>query len=224
MSELLIGTVLLIAGVGLNFWGLRLFVILLPTLGLISGFFLGASIVGRWLIGTFLSTIAEWIVGYTLGMAFAILSFLYWYSGVVLASSAVGAMIGMGIMGIAGVTSEWIIWVAAIIGAMIMAFLAFIAQQPVLAVILNTAAAGAIMIVTSISLVFRRVDLREVRWGFAWTEINVPWSSWLVLVVLAAAGVWLQWSSLGKTVLPEDRWMRADAAARMASTNGHRSR
>ena len=45
MSVVLLGVLLLAAGVGLAFFGLRAFVILLPAFGLITGFFLGASIV-----------------------------------------------------------------------------------------------------------------------------------------------------------------------------------
>lgn len=217
MSVVLLGVLLLAAGVGLAFFGLRAFVILLPAFGLITGFFLGASIVASWLGEGLMSDIAEWIAGYILGMLFALVSFTYWYAGAILASASLGAMMGMGVMGILGVDSEPIIWVAAILGGVGLATLTFLARHPNTLLIATTATAGAIMVVTSISLIFQRVQLREIRWGGEWYDINVPWSSWLVLGAIAAGGFIVQWQTFHNLPLPGDRWMRADAAARRAA-------
>jgi hypothetical protein len=217
MSAVLLGILLMLAGVSLAFFGLRAFVVLLPAFGLISGFFLGASIVASWLGEGFLSTVTEWTVGYILGMLFALVSFLYWYAGAILASASVGAMVGMGIMGMLGVQSEAFVWTAGILVGSAFAAVTFLAQHPNLMVIISTVTGGAIMVISSISLIFRRVELREVRWGGNWYDINVPWASWLVLVVFAAAGFLVQWQGLPDVSLPHDRWMRADAAARRAA-------
>jgi hypothetical protein len=217
MSVVLLGVLLLAAGISLAFFGLRAFVILLPAFCMLTGFFLGASIVASWLGEGLMSDIAEWIAGYILGMLFALVSFTYWYAGAILASASLGAMMAMGVMGILGVDSEAIIWVAAILGGVGMAALTFLARHPNTLLIATTATAGAIMVVTSISLIFRRVQLREIRWGGQWYDINVPWSSWLVLIVIAAGGFIVQWQTFHNLPLPGDRWMRADAAARRAA-------
>lgn len=221
MSATLIGLLLLVAGTCLTFIGARAFLVLLPAFSLVSGFFVGASIVASALGAGFLSTIGEWVVGYVLGMLFAIMSFVYWYAGVTLATASVGAMTGMGLLAILGVDTEAILWAGACVGGIIGAIVALFARSPQSVMICSTAIGGAIMIVSSLSLIFRKVELQEVRWGADWNDINVPWSSWLVLTVLAATGVASQWSGVADLELPDDRWIRADAAARQAVKPGN---
>src|SRR5690606_32299864 len=98
MSVVLLGVLLLAAGVGLAFFGLRAFVILLPAFGLITGFFLGASIVASWLGEGLMSDIAEWITGYILGLLFALVSFTFLYAGAILTSAVLCEMYSLGVV------------------------------------------------------------------------------------------------------------------------------
>lgn len=214
MNEIALGGLLLIAGLGLTFMGLRVFMLLLPVFGFISGFFLGASLVASWLDEGFLTTIAEWTVGIILGVLFAALSYLYWYVGAILAAASVGAVIGMMLMAALGVDSERVIWLAAFIAGGLFGLLALILRLPIYVVMVNTAIGGAIITVTSVLLIFDQVEAEQLRWGAAWATINTSWVWWLLTVVLAAVGIAVQWRRMLETPLPEERWVRADARAR----------
>lgn len=65
----------LLYGLGLTFFGYRLFLFLLPIWGFVFGFVFGAQSLQALLGESFLVSVTSWIVGFVVGALFAILSY-----------------------------------------------------------------------------------------------------------------------------------------------------
>ena len=76
LEGLLLGALAIGIGLAFAFWGFRVFLVLLPIWGFFAGFLLGANGV-QYIFGeAFLATATGWVVGFLLGLLFAVLSYL----------------------------------------------------------------------------------------------------------------------------------------------------
>lgn len=211
MNDIAFGILLVLTGLGLTFTGLRVYLLMLPVFGFVSGFFLGASVTASWLGESLLASIGGWIAGLSLGLIFAILSYAWWYVGAILATSAVGAMIGMALMAVMNVTIEWVIWLVAFAIGAFFAYMAIAVNLPVYVVLINTAIGGATMAVAGTLLLLGEVETNQMRWGAARRAIDGSWIWWVAVALLAAGGIASQWSSLVNNRPPPARSTRAHA-------------
>ncbi len=207
--DLLVGILIIVLGLGLVFAGLRVFLAMLPIVGFLTGFFLGATLINSWLGDGFLATAAGWIAGLIAGLAFAAISYLYWYVGAILASGATGALLLSGIFSAFGVDNGVVLFILALVGAAIFIFVAITLNLPVYVVLVNTAISGAYMVIGGLLLLFDRVDRGAFDWGIARAAVYDSWLWWLVLVVLAAAGIFSQLRNIAEVTLPERGWRRS---------------
>ena len=173
----------LIIGVLALLAGYRLFLLLLPIWGFFAGFALGAQVMVMLFGGGFLATVTSWIVGFVVGLIFAVLSYLIYIVGVALLSAAFGYFLGAGLM-LLFLDPGLIVTLVGLAGAVGMAFLvlAFNIQKPVLEFI--TSFGGATAVLTGILLLLGRIPfealgdnpVRLVR------EDSIFWMiAWLVL-------------------------------------------
>jgi hypothetical protein len=173
----------LIIGVLALLAGYRLFLLLLPIWGFFAGFALGAQAMVMLFGGGFLATVTSWIVGFVVGLIFAVLSYLIYIVGVALLSAAFGYFLGAGLM-LLFLDPGLIVTLVGLAAAVGMAFLvlAFNIQKPVLEFI--TSFGGATAVLTGILLLLGRIPfealgdnpVRLVR------EDSIFWMiAWLVL-------------------------------------------
>jgi hypothetical protein len=209
MDDVLVGLFALVLGAAVCFLGLRLWFVMLPILGFIAGFFLGAEFITAVFGDGFLSTVTGWIIGIVVGLAFAVLSYFIWYAGAIIAAASVGAVLGSGLMRAFDVNTNWVVTIVALAGATLFALVALLIALPIYIVIINTALAGAVAAVTGAMLVLNRIDLDELERGPAWAFISESWFWVLVWIVLAALGIGYQLTTLEEAAFPEDRWTRS---------------
>jgi hypothetical protein len=197
---------LLALGLFVCFSGLRVFFAALPLVGFVAGFFVGAAGVRAVFGESFLSGMTGVIVGLIVGIALAIISYLLWYVGALLSAGSSGALIGSGVMNALGVSSGWIVFIGAAIGAILVFAIAYMLALPIYVVIINTAFIGAAAVVTGIMLTFGQIDRGELGYGTTWAMIEESWM-WLVFwAVLTATGILGQMRIISSVTLPEDRW------------------
>lgn len=213
MGDIVVGIIAIAIGLAVCFAGLRLWFALLPLWGFVAGFFTGATAATAIFGDSFLSTVTGWVIGAVVGVVFALLSYMIWYFGAILAAASVGALIGSGLMRAFTVEREWVIAIVAAAVAVLFALAALMIALPVYMVIVNTAVAGAIAITAGVMLLFNRIDLDELDNGAAWALINESWFWLLVWAALAVAGVMAQMRSTVDAVLPVNRWVRATPEA-----------
>ena len=214
MNELIVGLILIVLGLVVCFYGLKFFFVLLPVWGFIAGFFLGAQGIQALLGGGFLATGASWIVGVVLGVIFAVASYFIWYIGALIAAGSVGAILGTGLMSF--ITSNGVLnWIAAAVGAVVIAVLAALVMLPVFMVVVNTAFAGSAAVVIGLLFVIKRLTFVEVDNGESVinsaVQHNLPWV--IVWVALAVIGsLWQVRDAANTVALPEDKWTSAQPA------------
>jgi hypothetical protein len=217
--EILVGIILALIGLAVCFFGLRFWFILLPVFGAITGFFVGARVMQD-IFGTgFLSTATSWIVGIVVAIVFALLAYFVWYAGAIIMAGAVGASLFSGILH-ALFTNPWgvVLFIVALIGAVIFAVGALMLNLPIYIVIINSALAGASLAVAGLLTIFGTIEVVELANGATLAVVNetrlgsASWLWVLAWIVLAAAGIFYQLRSVDEIRLPEERWVPARAA------------
>lgn len=206
MWDIVIGLIILFLGAAVCFAGLRVFFVALPVWGFLSGFFAGAIGVHEIFGDGLLQTLTGWLIGLLVGIAFAVLSYLYWYVGALIAAGSIGATIGSGIMDAFGVDDGFFVFLAAGVVAVIAILLALVVNLPVILVIVTTALAGASAVVTGAMLILNRIDRTDLGYGAAWAMIEESWFWLLAWLVIAVLGLSAQFSGPSKADLPEGRW------------------
>lgn len=206
MADLLVGLLLIVIGLVICMAGLRVFILALPLLGFVTGFYIGAAGVRTVLGDGFLSSATGVIIGLIVGVVGAGLSYLFWYAGALLAAGSSGALAGSGLLGLFGVDSGWGLAIAAAIGAIVAVVVAWLIALPVYIVIVNTAFAGAAGAIAGALLVFDRIDRVDLGYGAGWAVTNESWWWLFAWLILATAGVGAQLQSIAAVQLPAQRW------------------
>jgi len=80
----------LVFGLLVVFGGYRLFLVLLPIWGFFAGFLVGSQAVFFIFGDAFLGTITGWVVGFFVGLLFAVLSYLFYIFAVAVISFTAG--------------------------------------------------------------------------------------------------------------------------------------
>lgn len=221
--DLLIGLLILLLGACIASMGSRIWFWMLPILGFMAGFFLGAIIIANLMGDSVLSTVLGWIVGIVAGIAFALVSWLWWYAGAILAASASGALLASALLATFGVDNRWTLLLASFVGAALLAFIALVLALPIYIVIVNTAIAGAIGVVSGLLLIFDRLSLAELDLGHAVAIINDSLGWWLLWIVVAAVGIVIQLRFPAVIAFPTDRYVPARSAVRYETDREQRA-
>ena len=217
--EILVGIILALIGLAVCFFGLRFWFILLPVFGAVTGFFVGARVMQD-IFGTgFLSTGVSWIVGIIVAIGFALLSWFVWYAGAIILAGAVGASLFSGILhALFANPWGWVLFIVALIGALVFAVGTLVLNLPVYIVIVNSALGGAALAVAGLLTMLGTITTVELANGATVAVVDearfqgAGWLWVLAWIVLAVAGVFYQLRSVAEARLPEERWVPARAA------------
>lgn len=208
--DIFIGIVLVLFGLVVTFAGLRVFFVALPIVGFFLGFFVGAIGVQSLFGEGFLSTAVSWIAGIALGVIFALVSYLWWYAGALLAAGAVGASLGTGLMYLLGWNEIGLLmFVFGLVGFAIFFVGALLLNLPVYIVIANTAFAGAFLTIAGVLLLVNQIDYQALGNGAAIAIVNASVVWILAWVALGVVGVVAQLTAVEDVTLPEGRWVAA---------------
>lgn len=212
--DILAGILFLLFGLAIAAMGLRVWFWMLPVLGFMVGFSLGTVAVYQLAGDGILETVLSWIVGLVVGVAFALISWYWWYFGVIIAAGSVGAALATAIAASFGAERDWVLVVAGVIGAALFAFAALVLNLPIYLVIANTAIAGALGAVTGLLLIFNELDLDNLGGGQAVAVVRDSLLWWLLWLGVAAVGMVIQLRETAAVGFPDDRFVPASDAVR----------
>lgn len=162
LQVLCISILALLLGLAALFAGYRLFLLLLPIWGFCAGFFIGASALTLLLDDGFLATLTGWVVGFLLGLIFAILSYLFYIVGVAIVSGSIGYALGAGLIYAIFPDASLTAFIVGIVAAILLAGITLVLNLQKWVIITITAVGGSTAIFFSALLLFGRISLADL--------------------------------------------------------------
>jgi hypothetical protein len=187
LETLLVGGIALLVGAAFTFAGFRFFLILLPIWGFVIGFMAGAQVVTLIFGDGFFATLLGWGVGLIGALAFAVLSYLFYWVAVVLLGASVGYTIGLGFMAAIGVDFGFLAVAVGVVLGAILAVGVIVLGVPKYLIVILTAVAGASATLAGIFLLIGRIPLDALSMGAVGAIVrdSLVW----IVVWLALAGI-----------------------------------
>jgi hypothetical protein len=191
LEGLLLGGLAVGIGLALAFWGFRVFLVLLPIWGFFAGFLLGANGVEFIFGDAFLATATGWVVGFLLGLLFAVLSYLYYWVAVILLGGALGYQLTIGLLQWIGFDADGIIaFILAIVGGAVFAVGFFLLRMPAVLVIVATSISGAGASIAGVAIGLGIIEYQTLSGGIfgAYSVSDMGWIGIIAAIALAFAG------------------------------------
>jgi len=185
----------LLFGSTLAFSGYRFFIFLLPIWGFFWGFGLGAQSIQAIFNEGFLSSITSWVVGFFLGLLFAVLSYFFFAGAVAILAGGLGYAVGVGLMGAIGFEMGFITWLVGMAVAVLFVIGVFVLDLYKWAIIIATSVWGALIIVGAFLLAFGRLPTSELVADPVRAVMNGSFWWWFVGVTVAILGIAIQYQS-----------------------------
>jgi hypothetical protein len=199
------GLIVSIFGALMCFFGYRMFIILLPLWGFFFGLMLGAQSMQA-LFGTgFLSTVTSWVVGFIVALLFAGLAYLFYAAAVVIIAGSLGYALTVGVLLAIGMQMGFLVWLIAIVVAVIFAVVTLVLNIQKWVVIITTSLAGAAVVFGGYFALFNphAVLLENPIKAF----LNASPFFLIMAFLLAAAGIVFQFrSTRSYTVESYEHW------------------
>jgi len=140
------GLLISLFGAVMCFFGYRLFLWLLPIWGFFFGFMLGAQTMQALFNTGFLTSITSWVVGFFVGLLFALLSYLFYVVAVAIIAGSLGYMVGAGLLLAFGLDMGLLVWVVGIVAAIALAAVTLIFNLQKWVIVIATGLAGAAVV------------------------------------------------------------------------------
>jgi len=182
----------LLFGLAVAFGGYRLFLILLPIWGFFFGFGLGAQTLQAIFGVGFLSTISGWVVGFIVGLIFAVLSYLFYIVAVALLAGSFGYGLAVALLTAIGLNFGFFVWLIGIVAGIIVAAVVLIFNIQKYAIIVITAVGGTGAIIFTLLAMFGDLRPAEMLLNPVLTAISNSFWWLLFFLVLAIAGIVVQ--------------------------------
>jgi len=180
-------------GLAMLVYGYRLFLVMLPIWGFFMGLWLGADTTSLILGTGFLGTVTGWVVGFTLGLILAVLSYLFYGFAVALQAALIGYSLSAGVMS-AVIGPGILAAITGLVFAVIVMILTFAFNLQKYIVIVITSLLGANTVLLSFLVFFGRISLQDLASSGS-AILLILQESWLWLLfilVIAGAGIWSQ--------------------------------
>ena len=115
------GLIALLFGLLLCLGGYRFFLFLIPFWAFFFGFGLGAQSIQALFGDAFLATITSWVVGFSVALIFAVLSYLFYVAAVALVAGALGYALAVGLLQAIGSDFGLIVWLIGLVAGVALA-------------------------------------------------------------------------------------------------------
>jgi len=179
----------LVFGVAVAFRGYRFFLVLLPILGFVIGFTLGAQTLQAIFDVGFLTTVTSWVVGFLVGLLFGVLSYLFYFIGVALLSFGLGYAIGAGFMGLIGFDLGLISWLVGMVAGVALALVVIFFNVQKWVIVAITSFFGSAAIIGSLMLVLGKISIEDLGTNAVGKAIEDSFLWLLFYLVIAILGI-----------------------------------
>ena len=187
-----ISMIALLIGLAVTFGGYRFFLFLLPIWGFFFGFGLGAETLQVIFGVGFLATVSSWVVGFIVGAAFAVLSYLFYIVAVALLAGSFGYGLAVALLTAIGLNFGFIVWLIGVVIGIIVAVVVLVFNIQKYAIIVITALGGTGAIIFTLLAMFANLTPAEMMLNPVITAISNSFWWLLFYLVLAIAGIVVQ--------------------------------
>lgn len=186
---------LIAIGIGLAFvfFGYPFFRILLPIWAFLAGMVMCVQGFDAMMGGGFLSVSAGLVVGFFVGLFFALMAYFLYAFAVYLYGISLGYMLGQGFMLALGFQNGLLTFAVGVVGALVVTFLFLVLKMPKLFIIITTAAGGAMAVMTGVFALFGKVPAVAASMSLSKIAVSGSWFWMMIWIVLAAVGVAAQY-------------------------------
>jgi hypothetical protein len=200
------GLIAMMFGLVLTFAGYRFFLILLPIWGFVFGFALGAqsiqAILGQEML---LATVTSWVVGFVVGVIFAVLSYLFYIAAVAVIAGSLGYGVVVAVLAWLGMNFGVVVWLIGIVVGIILAAVTIMFNLQKWVIIIATSVIGAGIALGTLAVLFNpwaTMAADPIR-----TALNVSPLLTIVAIVLAIVGIYAQYRNTRSFMVEEySRW------------------
>ena len=194
LSVIFAGLFALLIGALFCFMGYRVFLALLPVWGFFAGFWLGAEGVALLFGSGFLATTTGIISGIIVGLILAVLSYFFYFAGVIIIAAIIGYGLGSGVMVAIGLDPGLISALVGIVTAIIVIGVTLLFNLQKYVIIFLTSLGGANAILLGILLFLGRVSLDSIATARDAIQpvLQDSWFWALAWIVVAAFGIYTQ--------------------------------
>ncbi|HTP01050.1 MAG TPA: DUF4203 domain-containing protein [Anaerolineales bacterium] len=184
------GLIGLLFGTVLAFAGYRLFIFLLPIWGFFFGLGLGAQAVQALLGSGFLADVTSWVVGFVVGLLFALLSYLFYAFAVAMIGGSLGYAVAVGFLTWLGLQFGFLVWIIGIAVGVVVAFVTIVLNLQKWVVIAATAILGTGVVFGTILVMFN--PLAKLLVNPVAVLLSTSPLLLILFIVVAAAGAYVQ--------------------------------
>lgn len=162
METLLVAAVAIVVGLVVGAFGTRLFYLLLPLWGFLTGLVLGADLVASLMGDGLFATLGGWLAGTALGLLLAALAGLWFYGAVLVLGVGLGVGVGSGLVASAGIDSPMATIAVGVVVGVAVAVVIVLTDGPSLLVAAITGYAGATWVTAGAMLLLGRVHVGDL--------------------------------------------------------------
>ncbi|HZB42263.1 MAG TPA: DUF4203 domain-containing protein, partial [Ilumatobacter sp.] len=130
MKDVVVGIAAIVIGGVFCFWGYYAMRLVIPIWGFFAGFMLGAGATAFFDDSEFLSTVLGWILGFFIGLLFALIAYLFYEIAVVLTFAAIGFTFGSGLMTALDIDWNWFVILIGVAVGILFGIFAVVAELP----------------------------------------------------------------------------------------------
>lgn len=179
--RILFALLTLVVGIALLVGGYRLARFVIPLWGFVAGLSVGGTVISHMANTPFLGTALGIIVGLFLGIVFAVLSYLFYSIAVVVLIGAAGYWAGSSFIQLFGFNPGVLSTIVGTALGIAVALVALLLNAPKYALVVITAAVGAMTSIGGILLLFNQIPLDE----FSFSAINQSVGNSFIWTLLA---------------------------------------
>ena len=196
MQEVALGLLALLVGGLLCFRGYAALRVVIAVWGAFTGFFLGAGLVAGVTGEGLLASALAWVVGAALAVVFGLVAYLYYAVSVVIGMGAIGFVLGTTAMVALGVSWSWVIVLAGVAVAVLLALTAIVGDLPLVILALLGALAGSTTILAGVMLLTGVLDSPDLAVPGTTQTLELGWWWTAAYLGLAVVGLIVQLRSV----------------------------